>query len=78
PSRFTALFRAHTGTSPMGYVRKVRVDHARRLLADVDLSIKEVAARVGFDDAFHFSKVFRAVDGLAPTRYREALLAGRG
>lgn len=76
-SRFSALFRAHVGSSPMDYVRRVRVDEARRLLADVDLSVKEVARRVGFEDGFHFSKVFRAVDGLPPTRYREALLAGR-
>jgi AraC-like DNA-binding protein len=60
----------------MEYLRRVRVRRARSLLGDVDLSIKEVARRVGFDDPYHFSKVFHKVDGLPPTLYREALLAG--
>jgi transcriptional regulator GlxA family with amidase domain len=60
----------------MDYLRRVRVQQARVLLGDVDLSIKEIARRVGFDDPYHFSKVFHRIDGLPPTLYREALLAG--
>lgn len=71
---FTRLFRQWTGYSPVDYVRRQRIDHARRLLADVDLSIKEVAARCGFDDPYHFSRVFRKVDGLSPTEFRESVL----
>lgn len=76
-SRLNALFREVTGHAPLDYLRRLRVEEARRLLADVRLSIKEVAARTGFDDAYHFSKVFRRLDGLSPAHYREALLAGR-
>ncbi|MCX6945312.1 MAG: helix-turn-helix domain-containing protein [Opitutales bacterium] len=46
------------------------------MLADSRLAVKEVAARTGFRDTSHFSKVFRRVDGLAPAHYRDALLAG--
>ena len=60
----------------MEYLRRVRVQQARVLLEDVDLSIKEIARRVGFEDPFHFSKVFHRIDGLPPSLYREALLAG--
>jgi AraC-like DNA-binding protein len=75
--RLAALFRDVTGYPPLEYLRRMRVDEARRLLGDVDLSVKEVAARCGFDDVFHFSRVFRKVDGLSPSHFRQALLAGR-
>ena len=76
PSHLTRLFREHTGHAPMDYLRRARVQQARQLLGDVDLSIKEIAARVGFDDPYHFSKTFHRLDGLPPSLYREALLAG--
>jgi len=76
-SHLTRLFRQHTGHTPMTYLRRARIERARQLLADVDLSIKQIARRCGFDDAYHFSRVFRQIDGLSPTLYREAALAGR-
>jgi AraC-like DNA-binding protein len=76
PSHLTRLFRQQTGHAPMDYLRRVRVQRARVLLEEVDLSIKEIARRVGFEDPFHFSKVFHRLDGLPPSLYREALLAG--
>lgn len=76
-THFARQFSEWTGLTPMQYLRQVRIDHARKLLGDVDLSIKEIAAMCGFKSPYHFSKVFRQVDGLTPTRYREALLAGK-
>lgn len=63
-----------TGLSPMAFVRRARVDRARRLLADphTRLSIKQIAYRCGFRDPYHFSRVFRRVDGLSPTQFRQA------
>ncbi len=77
-SRFSHLFKEFTGYSPKDYLRRLRIDAARVLLADIDLSIKEVATRTGFDDQYHFSRVFRQIDGLSPTLFREATLAARG
>jgi|GEM_PF-711534 len=76
-AHFTRLFRQWTGRSPVAYLRRHRIELARTLLADVDLSIKQIAAKVGFEDQYHFSKAFRQIDGLSPTDYREALLANR-
>lgn len=76
-SRMNTVFRQMTGYSPLEYVRRARVSHARRLLADPQLSVKEIAARTGFEDSFHFSRVFRRIDGLSPTHYREAVLASQ-
>jgi AraC-like DNA-binding protein len=77
PTRFAHRFRDMTGYAPMEFVRRLRIDQARRLLADQSLTIRAVAEACGFGDPYHFSRVFRAIDGLPPSLYREALLAGR-
>ncbi len=76
-SHFNRMFKRYTGYSPMDYLRALRVQKARELLADPGLSIKQVAGLSGFGDPFVFSKTFRRVDGLTPSAYREALFAGR-
>jgi AraC-like DNA-binding protein len=75
-SHFNREFREWTGYSPVEYQRRQRVARARVLLAEGRLSIKEVAAAVGFDDQYHFSRVFRQLDGLSPSQYRAAAMSG--
>jgi AraC-like DNA-binding protein len=70
PVYFAALFRRQTGQSPMAYVRQRRMEVARAHLAASDDSIENIARRVGFDDPFHFSRVFRRIVGVAPSAYR--------
>ena len=76
-SHFNRLFREWSGYSPLEYVRRQRLDAARRLLAGVDLSIKEIATRTGFADPYHFSRTFRQMDGLSPSEFRDLALSGR-
>lgn len=76
-SHFNRLFTSWAGCSPMRYFQRLRLEASRRLLADENLSIKQVALACGFKDPYHFSKVFSRHDGLPPSAYREALLAGR-
>lgn len=44
---------------------------ARRLLGFTPLSVKEIAARLGYADPFHFSRAFKGATGLSPQAYRE-------
>lgn len=76
-SHFNRRFREYTGHSPLDYVRQRRIARARELLANVDLTIKEIAAQTGFTDPYQFSKAFRRWDGLSPSEFREAVLAGK-
>ncbi len=76
PTRFAHRFREHTGYAPMDYLKRLRIEHARQLLLDAALSIHAVAERCGFSDPFHFSRVFRAIDGIPPSQYRAMALAG--
>ena len=70
-SRFTLIFRAATGHSPAQYLRLVRLDRARLLLDTTFLSVKEVRALVGINDASHFTRDFARAYGASPRVWRE-------
>jgi len=59
-------FDRHFGASPQQVYRRLRLNAARRMLADGGLSISEVALRVGYSDASAFSRAFRAEFGKTP------------
>jgi AraC family transcriptional regulator len=69
---FARLFKQITGVTPHVYLANVRLERARRLLADTALPISEVASMVGYQSQSHFSKMFRSVTGITPKAYREA------
>jgi AraC-like DNA-binding protein len=69
-SRLHALFQAALGVSPLQHVLSTRIATACRFLLGSDLPIAEIAARSGFGDAFHFSRMFRRSVGMSPTAYR--------
>jgi len=63
------VFRSLTGLSPHAYHNQLRVDLAKRLLAD-GLDLSRVAAEAGFADQSHFTRVFRQFTGATPSQYR--------
>ncbi len=66
------VFTAELQETVVGYVRRRRVDHARRLLASSTMSIPAIAASVGFADLQAFNKACRQVTGLSPRRLRNS------
>lgn len=70
-SHFASLFLQHTGHPPMDYLIRVRIGHACSLLDLTSLSVKEIAAKVGYSDPYYFSRVFKKVTGCSPRAYRE-------
>ena len=73
PSRFAHLFTAQTGTSPARYLRQIRFERARWLLETTFLSVKQVMAAAGFNDASHFSRGFERTYGVSPRAWRQRL-----
>ena len=63
-------FKAAWGTTPMRYVRRLRLEHAAELLRGGDLPVGEVARRSGFADVYYFSRAFRAAWSCPPTAWR--------
>ena len=70
PEHVNAVFKRELGVSPTQYVHRSRVYLACRCLREEGLGVKETAGRVGFEDEFHFSKVFKKVTGQAPNVFR--------
>jgi transcriptional regulator GlxA family with amidase domain len=70
PSRFAHLFRHEIGYGPARYLRELRLDRARALVEESTLSIKEIMARVGFNDPSHFTRDFRRRHGASPRKIR--------
>ena len=60
-----------TGETPSQFIRRVRVEHAARLLREGAGSISEVAYAVGFNSLSYFSRAFREVYGQTPSAYAE-------
>jgi AraC family transcriptional regulator len=67
------LFRRFLGVSPHQYLRRRKMALAAAFLLEKGARVQDVAARVGMDDPFHFSRSFRLVHGVAPS----ALIAAR-
>jgi AraC-like DNA-binding protein len=66
PQHVNALFKKEMGISPTQFIHRERVMLAYRFILDEGLSVKEAAARVGFDDPFYFSKVFKKIMNFSP------------
>lgn len=73
PNHFAQAFRESTGLPPSRYVLEQRLSMARRLLKDTQLSITEVALRVGFTSSSAFAMAFRRATGLSPSEWRRAV-----
>lgn len=70
-------FKHTTNYAPLQYLRRWRIGKAQTLLIDTDLSLTEVASRVGFDDPNYFSRVFRQVIGMPPGTFRRTWRAAQ-
>lgn len=77
-SQLVRSFDAVVGTSPMAYLRQMRVKQMARLLASTDLSIGETARSVGWKNQFHASQCFHAAHGMSPSEYRRQYSADDG
>jgi len=69
PAYVCRLFRRFGQTTPHRALQRRRMVHAVDLLQRGDLLVKEVAARMGFDDPFHFSRAFRREHGISPQQF---------
>jgi AraC family transcriptional regulator len=67
---FSEMFRRSIGVSPHQYVIAQRVECAKRMLRESDLSILDIALSAGFADHTHFTKTFRRLVGMTPRAFR--------
>jgi len=67
------LFARFHDESPYQFLTRLRMGHASRMLLESDASVKSVASALGFKDAFHFSRVFKSVHHVPPSRFRQSM-----
>lgn len=76
PVYISKIFKEETGESPINYLIQIRLEKARDILLTSDSrSIKNIANSVGYDDVYHFSKLFKKYYGVAPLYYKKSVIA---
>ena len=74
-SYLASIFKQKTGVSPQEYLMQLRMRIACTFLLRSNLSIQEIAQRVGYDNSLTFSKVFKAYCGASPKHFRQSRLS---
>lgn len=64
------LFRSLLSTRPMEYIAKRRIQAAKELLMQTDMSVEDIAWETGFCSGSYFTKLFRRYEGLTPSQFR--------
>jgi AraC-like DNA-binding protein len=71
-SQLTRRFKAHVGMGPMKLVIRARIELAKQLIMESDMTVSQVAAELGYTDIYFFSRQFKHVAGYPPSRARHA------
>lgn len=69
-TRFSLSFKERMGMTPLDYLTLLRSEHAKTLLEETDLTIREIGAQVGYYDSGSFIRRFKQVTGMTPLQYR--------
>ena len=65
-------FKREYGVSPINYLIACRIREGKRLLAETDLSLSQIATVLGFSSSSYFSQSFRNAEGVSPTEFRKS------
>ena len=72
PVYISKIFKEEMGESPIRYLIQIRLEKAKEILQDESCgSIRDVAAEVGYEDVYYFSKLFKKYYGIAPAYYKK-------
>lgn len=66
----STVFKEISGQNISRYLSSLRLEHAKTLLKDISISIKDVCLRSGYEDPHYFTKFFKKQTGMTPSEYR--------
>jgi AraC-like DNA-binding protein len=75
-SRLNDVFKKYTGMTPYQYFIQIKINKAESLLEDEDVSVQYAAAKLGFDDPYYFSRLFKNKTGVSPSKWRNFIIMG--
>ncbi|MDR2483200.1 MAG: helix-turn-helix domain-containing protein [Treponema sp.] len=70
-SRLNEIFKTYTSMTPYQYYIHIKIHKAESLLEREDIPVKEAAFRMGFDDQYYFSRLFKSKTGVSPSDWRK-------
>lgn len=70
PQYFSKIFKDEIGVTFVEYVRRERIEIAKKLLREQQYSVKEVCYKIGYNDPNYFSRLFKKLVGVSPTEYK--------
>ncbi len=70
-SQTIRIFKKNFNVTPYDYLLDSKINRAKTIIQNTNLSIKEIAYRLGFSDEHYFSNIFRKKTGVSPTEYRK-------
>ena len=73
PTHFSVLFKNKTGYSPINYFNQLKIQKACNLLDFTDMKINQVCFKIGIDDSYYFSRLFKKIMGLSPADYKKKI-----
>ncbi|MFD0587272.1 helix-turn-helix domain-containing protein [Paenibacillus sp. GCM10027627] len=71
--QYTSMVKQLTGFTPLEYLNQLRIKHAKMLLLTTGDPLRQIARKVGFEDEYYFSRLFRKHTGIAPRQYAESM-----
>lgn len=77
PTHLKNCFREVYGSSVYAYIKNYRLQLAAKLLCETDLSVQDIAGKIGFENPNKFSSAFRAHFGMPPTEYKKSVRMDR-
>jgi two-component system response regulator YesN len=75
PFYVSKMFKEQFGTNYIDFLTDCRMEKAKDLLADPQMSLKEITYNIGYNDPNYFSRVFKKMTGFSPTEYRKDLIS---
>ena len=72
PTYLSQLFKKEVGENFVEYLSRLRTQYACKLLAETDMTVGQIGEQCGFNDYFYFTRIFKRLNGMTPTQYREA------
>lgn len=69
PTHLRRLFKSTLNESPVRYLNRMRIEHAKKLLTTDLFTMEEIAAECGFSNVYYFSRVFKEFTGISPGKY---------
>jgi len=70
PNYFISRFKDSTGCTPVEYISRIRINHAKKMIRMGDLSLTEISLLIGFDNLSYFSRVFKKLTGVSPKEFK--------